>query len=585
MSKTFKSIYSCLDRRLKTYLFIMILLSIIVPILELVGIAAIIPIIQISLNDFNFPEHHFLDVFFKIFTDKMNESLIIYLMIFFIFIFFVFKAFFLIFSEKFKLKYIKSLQDNFSIKLYNTYIFSKYEDFSNLKFTEKNRNIGSVGSLTDYLNSCNQILVETLFFLFIFSFLLQYSFKISLVVFAIFVVISVIIYLLSKTKLLKYSSIRHSSSAKVVGNLLDVFYSLKEVIILKRRNLFKNQFEINYSSMTQSSYKDGLIKFIPRNILELTVVSVILIIITYIFFNNLSINDNLELLGVFTFAMLKISLSANKLLLAFQNLKSIKIPAKEISKELIMFSHEEYNLQNQNENNKNKLEFKKNINLKNINFTYSDSSKETLRDINLEIKKNKTIGLSGPSGSGKTTLINLILGFLKPTTGKVLLDNFDIHTDVLSWHNSIAYVPQDIFLFNDSIKKNILFGLDEKKIDNKEFDRVLKIVNLDEFINRLDKGLDTNAGEKAAKLSGGQAQRIGIARSILLDKEILFLDEATSKLDESNEYEIIQNLIEKLGGKKTIIIISHRDKTLEKFCDEIYDLSNNKLTLRYTKKL
>ena len=583
MSKTFKSIYSCLDRRLKTYLFIMILLSIIVPILELVGIAAIIPIIQISLNDFNFPEHHFLDVFFKIFTDKMNESLIIYLMIFFIFIFFVFKAFFLIFSEKFKLKYIKSLQDNFSIKLYNTYIFSKYEDFSNLKFTEKNRNIGSVGSLTDYLNSCNQILVETLFFLFIFSFLLQYSFKISLVVFAIFVVISVIIYLLSKTKLLKYSSIRHSSSAKVVGNLLDVFYSLKEVIILKRRNLFKNQFEINYSSMTQSSYKDGLIKFIPRNILELTVVSVILIIITYIFFNNLSINDNLELLGVFTFAMLKISLSANKLLLAFQNLKSIKIPAKEISKELIMFSHEEYNLQN--ENNKNKLEFKKNINLKNINFTYSDSSKETLRDINLEIKKNKTIGLSGPSGSGKTTLINLILGFLKPTTGKVLLDNFDIHTDVLSWHNSIAYVPQDIFLFNDSIKKNILFGLDEKKIDNKEFDRVLKIVNLDEFINRLDKGLDTNAGEKAAKLSGGQAQRIGIARSILLDKEILFLDEATSKLDESNEYEIIQNLIEKLGGKKTIIIISHRDKTLEKFCDEIYDLSNNKLTLRYTKKL
>jgi len=563
----------------------MILLNIIVPILELVGVAAIIPIIQISLNDFNFPEHHFLDVFFKIFTDEMNESLIIYLMIFFIFIFFIFKAFFLIFSEKFKLKYIKSLQDNFSIKLYNTYIFSKYEDFSNLKFTEKNRNIGSVGSLTDYLNSCNQILVETLFFLFIFSFLLQYSFKISLVVFAIFVVISVIIYLLSKTKLLKYSSIRHSSSAKIVGNLLDVFYSLKEVIILKRRNLFKNQFEINYSSMTQAGYKDGLIKFIPRNILELTVVSVILIIITYIFFNNLSIIDNLELLGVFTFAMLKISLSANKLLLAFQNLKSVKIPAKEISKELIMFSHEEYNLQNQNENNKNKLEFKKNINLKNINFTYSDSSKETLRDINLEIKKNKTIGLSGPSGSGKTTLINLILGFLKPTTGKVLLDNFDINTDVLSWHNSIAYVPQDIFLFNDSIKKNILFGLDEKKIDNKEFDRVLKIVNLDEFINRLDKGLDTNAGEKATKLSGGQAQRIGIARSILLDKEILFLDEATSKLDESNEYEIIQNLIEKLGGKKTIIIISHRDKTLEKFCDEIYDLSNNKLTLKYTKKL
>ena len=185
------------------------------------------------------------------------------------------------------------------------------------------------------------------------------------------------------------------------------------------------------------------------------------------------------------------------------------------------------------------------------------------------------MGIYGPSGGGKTTLINLILGFLKPTSGEVLLDNFNIHTDVKSWHNSISYVPQDIFLFNDTIKRNILFGIDEKKIDINEINKVLKIVNLDEFVSKLDIGLDTVVGEKATKLSGGQAQRISIARSILLDRDILFLDEATSKLDEANEFEIIENLINKLGGKKTIVIISHREKTLNKFCDKIYNLSKN----------
>ncbi len=577
MSIVSRSIYNCLDKNLKIKLFIVLILSFITPILEMVGVAAIIPIIQISLNDFNLSEYKVLNYFLKIFTDDLDKKSSIYILISFIFLFFLFKTCFLIFSENFRLKYEKLLQDNFSIKLFNTYIFSTYEEFSNLKFTEKNRNIGTVGALTDYLRSYIQIFVETLFFIFIFFFLLKYSFHISIIVFTIFLIISLLLYFLSKTKLLKYSLIRHTSSANIVKNLLDVFYSFKEVIILKRRSLFKKQFEKNYASMTDTNYKDSLVKFIPRNVLEFTVVTVIMIIITYIFYSNLSLNENLELIGVFTFAMLKISLSANKLLLAFQNLKSIKIPANEISKELIQHSKIDEVLIDQNESIENKLEFKNIIKLKNIDFTYSGTSKKVLEGINLEIKKNEILGIYGPSGGGKTTLINLILGFLKPSSGEVLLDNFNIHTDVKSWHNSISYVPQDIFLFNDTIKKNILFGIDEKKIDINEINKVLKIVNLDEFVSKLDIGLDTVVGEKATKLSGGQAQRISIARSILLDRDILFLDEATSKLDEANEFEVIENLINKLGGKKTIIIISHREKTLNKFCDKIYNLSKNGL--------
>ena len=237
MSIVLRSIYNCLDKNLKIRLFVVLILSFITPILELIGVAAIIPVIQISLNDFNLPEYEVLNNILRIFTDDLSKMSIIYILISFIFLFFLFKTCFLIFSENFRLKYEKLLQDNFSLKLFNTYIFSTYEEFSNLKFTEKNRNIGTVGALTDYLKSYIQIFFEILFFIFIFFFLLKYSFDISIIVFTIFLIISLLLYFLSKTKLLKYSLIRHTSSAKIVRNLLDVFYSFKEVIILKKKSI------------------------------------------------------------------------------------------------------------------------------------------------------------------------------------------------------------------------------------------------------------------------------------------------------------------------------------------------------------
>ena len=207
MKTIFKSIYRCLNQKLKIQLFILIIFSFIIPVLELIGLAAIIPVIQISLNEVSIAEYGMLYSFVGLFAVELDKSYFVYVLILLIFSFFLFKTFFLIFCENFRLKYIKSLQDIFSIKLYNTYIFSNYEDFSNFQFTEKNRNIGIVSSLTDYIKNCNQILVETLFFIFIFIFLLKYSFNISLIAFCIFFIVSAAIYLLSKTKLLQYSSI------------------------------------------------------------------------------------------------------------------------------------------------------------------------------------------------------------------------------------------------------------------------------------------------------------------------------------------------------------------------------------------
>ena len=263
MIKIFKLIYKNLNKKLKKSLFILIFLSILIPVLEMAGVAIIIPIIQISLNSFEMPNAISSNIIENFFKEQPSQEMVTYFLVLIIFLFFIFKSIFLILSEKFKLRYFKMLQDEFSIKLYNNYIYSNYEEFSKYQFSEKNRNIGNVGALADYLKSINEIAVAIFFFIFIFVFLLIYNFKISLFIFFLFFVISTIIYLFSRSELLKYSKIRHEQSAKTVGNLLNVFYSIKEVIILKRRLIFQKKFSESFMQMTKSDYKYGLLNFFP----------------------------------------------------------------------------------------------------------------------------------------------------------------------------------------------------------------------------------------------------------------------------------------------------------------------------------
>ena len=180
-------------------------------------------------------------------------------------------------------------------------------------------------------------------------------------------------------------------------------------------------------------------------------------------------------------------------------------------------------------------------------------------------------------------MTNLLLGFLKPCKGKITVNNSNIENDLIGWHRMISYVPQDIFLFNDTIKKNILFGLDEKKINKIFFEKILEISNLNEFLKKTPNGLNTIVGENAMKLSGGQGQRICIARSLVKDPEIIVLDEATSKLDEKNEFDILKKLTTKLKKEQTLIIISHRYNTLKTFSDKVYKVFDKQIKLDYEK--
>jgi ABC-type bacteriocin/lantibiotic exporter with double-glycine peptidase domain len=221
---------------------------------------------------------------------------------------------------------------------------------------------------------------------------------------------------------------------------------------------------------------------------------------------------------------------------------------------------------------KNDVQFADRLVLKNINFTYPCSDSQVLININIDISKGETIGFIGTSGSGKSTLVDIILGLLTPTGGSMELDGIEIKEDIKSWQKLVGYVPQTIFLTDDTIRNNIAFGIQKKDIDEEAVNTALIAAQLNKFIKSLPEGLDTCVGEQGVRLSGGQRQRIGLARALYRNPEMLVLDEATSALDLQTEGFIMETVL-KLRGKKTIILVAHRLSTLRN-CDRIFKLEN-----------
>lgn len=230
----------------------------------------------------------------------------------------------------------------------------------------------------------------------------------------------------------------------------------------------------------------------------------------------------------------------------------------------------------ENSNPRQVAEFTTNIAIDNITYNYPGVSEAALKNLSLNIPKGESIGLIGKSGAGKTTLVDVVLGLLKPQSGDIKVDGLSIYEDLRAWQNLIAYIPQSIFLIEDTIEHNIAFGVSDNLIDSTLLNEVIRAAQLEEFIQNLDDGVCTMVGERGVRLSGGQRQRIGIARALYHKREILVLDEATAALDNQTE-SLVSDAIAKLSGEKTTIIIAHRLSTVE-HCDRIYALEQGEIS-------
>ena len=229
-----------------------------------------------------------------------------------------------------------------------------------------------------------------------------------------------------------------------------------------------------------------------------------------------------------------------------------------------------------------KLPVEKQIEMKDIVYAYPNTEKLIFDHANLIIPVGASVGIVGTSGAGKSTVVDILLGLLKTKQGQILADGVDVNTKYRAWLKNIGYIPQMIFMLDDTIRKNVAFGVPEDKIDEERLWTALKEAQLDEFVKTLPDGVETSIGERGIRLSGGQRQRIGIARALYNNPEVLILDEATSALDNDTEAAIMES-INRLQGKKTLIIIAHRLQTIEK-CDMVYRVENGRAVVERMKQ-
>jgi len=286
-------------------------------------------------------------------------------------------------------------------------------------------------------------------------------------------------------------------------------------------------------------------------------------------FQGKQLEEFIPILGVFTAAGFRILPSIQRILNAIQHLR-FGLPTISTLTEELKLSIPDFTM-----NKSQDIHFKDTLKLDRISYTYPGISKMVLNNISLEIRKGESIGLIGESGVGKSTLVDIILGLLSLDHGEVKIDGKNIQQSLRNWQNKIGYVPQSIYLCDDTICKNVAFGLSDEEIDKSLLKEAIRSAQLEKFVKSLPSGLDTTVGERGVRISGGQRQRIGIARALYHNPEVLVLDEATSSLDINTEKGVI-DAVNVLRGNKTIIIVTHRLTTVEQ-CDRIYRLQEGKI--------
>ena len=372
----------------------------------------------------------------------------------------------------------------------------------------------------------------------------------------------------------------NDSASNIVKGIQEGVLGLKEIRILGASNYFLRHVSVASEIYARDITKAQLISQLPKYFLEFLLIC---FLVTLIIFNLLSetpVDSLVTTLALFGFGSVRIIPSLNQVLSSLSNLRFSRDAMSRLYADVKMLNTLDAGEAYQNLLNERNIDTFKSIKFEDVSFGYKTSVKDVIDKLNLEINSGESIGLIGSSGSGKTTLVNIMLGLLSPSSGDIFYNDHKLLESIGVLRSKVAYLPQDVFVTDDSITSNIALGIDPSAIDVNKVRLCVSKAKLDSLVEDLPEGLETIIGERGLKLSGGQKQRLAIARSFYFDKEIIVMDESTSSLDSLTEREIIKE-INQLKGEKTIIMIAHRYSTLEK-CDRILELVDGRVSNEYS---
>ncbi len=569
MKKYFIDSYKLLkndEKKEVTYFFILTIVSLI---LETLSIGALYPLLSVFVADDINDKFPFIKIILDYFNINNSSDIILIFVSIFVLLAFLIKNIFLIYflfwySNFYRNLRVRIKSDLLKIYNYETYNFHLQNNSSNLV---RNITLTTDQAITNIYN-CMMIIIEGTIFLALCT--LLFFIQSEMIFFLLFAIgVPTIIFVpIIKSIIGKWGEIIISYQGRAMKALLQSFSMIKEIKIFNKEIEFVNHYTNEEKQAQNYIKKSTILKNIPRFFFETLI---LISIIGYIFLqsknHSIALSSLIPELGILIVTVLRIYPSINKIIFALnklsQNHKAVKIITTDLN-----------NYKNSTETNYDKISFVHEIKFENLCFSYLQK-KNILKNLNISIKKGEYIGIFGKSGSGKSTFLDILLGLFIPSSGKIFVDNKEINLCSRSWRNKIGYIPQVVNLIDENLLKNICLETHQDKIDYDHFYKIIRQSNLENFLKYLPEKEFTYLGERGSKISGGEKQRIGIARALYRKSEILVLDESTNSIDFKTK-KIVLETINMLKKEKTIISVSHELEDL-KYCDIIYEMNDGYL--------
>ena len=564
-----KSLQLALPTHLIKQIYIIYFCLIFAALLEMIGLGSIPFFISILLDTNSSFEIWNINLTERVKSMFKEENFLIFFPLIIILIFLI-KNLVLFIIAFLETSIIRNIKIFFIQRLFKIYLFKPYDFYLKKNSAEIIKNIFNETQFTTSMVANLLTFIRELTILFVVGILiLSYEPIISLSAILILVIFFLIFYKIFNNYIINLGKLRLKFLDYVFNNIQSLSGAIKDIKIYKKEKFFNDRFTIDVTKYENVIFKQNFIEKMPRIIFEVLAVAVVFSIVSVYFYLGGDIDSLIPILALFAVSLIRLIPAFKAMSTATLYMNNIKISFDYITNQIIEFN------QNKHSNEglvRNFYVLKDKIaSIKDLNFNYSiDKNAKTIKDFNFNIKRGDLLGIIGKSGSGKSTLINLLLGLLKTNTGEIVFDYEEKETK-----NLFSYVPQEIYLLDDTLRRNIAFGEKDHDIDENDIIEAVKMSGLLPLIEKNKQGLDLVVGERGVRLSGGEKQRVGLARALYKKSKILILDEATSSLDIVTEKQIM-NSINKLKNKLTIIIVTHRLSTIET-CDRVFLIKDGKL--------
>lgn len=560
------------DKKEKLKFVILTIMVVIGSFFELLSISLFSPFIELIMDSEAINDNAVLVYIKNLLSLQKTEDFLTLLAIV-IMLVYIIKNIFIIWQKNVIYQFSYGMQRKLSTRLLKAYMHEPYTFHLKKNISELQRSMQEdAGQFANGMLHFMEMVAEVCVCIVIGVYLFIVSKSITVIIVGLLIICLSIFTVITKKYSHEWGIEGQKSKAKIYQWMNQALGGIKEIKVLNRENIFVRNYDEYHGRYVRVLRLNRLIGTMPKYIIEMvSIVGMLVAIIVKMHFGQKELQDFVPQLATFAVAAFRLLPATGRI---NEHMSAVIYASPSV--DLIFHDLKEVEaLDYTNKPVDQTWRFDRQLDIKHVSYHYPDSSVNVIEDVSFKIEKGKTVAFIGASGAGKSTMVDIILGLLPPTMGKVLADDLDIYKNLPTWQKEIGYIPQTIYLSDDTIRNNIAFGIDEKQIDEEAIERALKQAQLFEFVDSLAEGLDTLVGDRGVRLSGGQRQRIGIARALYHNPEVLVLDEATSALDTDTEKAVME-AIDNFKGEKTIIIIAHRLTTI-KNADIVYEVADGKV--------